>query len=94
MFSKTIETEKYKLLRYDKAILIQRLQLLDENRNVAVVGVCFVFGFLPHVYFHVKLLIWLINTRCGAEHDRDINVTVNILRVGASTLKEEDVRPV
>jgi hypothetical protein len=78
---------------------------LDENRNAAVGGVCVVFGFLPYVHFHVKLLLWLINyglsmriftttARCEAEHDRDINVVVNILRVGASTLKGEDVRPV
>jgi hypothetical protein len=78
---------------------------LDENRNAAVGGVCLVFGFLPYVYFHVKLLLWLINARCGAEHDRDINrdikAAVNILRVGASTLagaftliKGKDVRPV
>ncbi|MDR1379217.1 MAG: transposase [Synergistaceae bacterium] len=25
--------------------------------------------------------------RCGAKHDRDINVAINIIRVGASTLK-------
>jgi hypothetical protein len=75
---------------------------LDENRNAANGGVYFVFGFLPYVYFHVKLLLWLINARCGAEHDQDINqdinrdikAAVNILRVGASTLKGEDVRPV
>ena len=31
--------------------------------------------------------------RCRHEHDRDINAALNIQRVGASTLKGEDVRP-
>jgi putative transposase len=31
--------------------------------------------------------------QCGQEHDRDVNAALNIQRVGASTLKGEDVRP-
>ncbi|MDR1379115.1 MAG: hypothetical protein LBJ36_08700 [Synergistaceae bacterium] len=71
--------------------------------NTAVGGVDSVFGFLSYVYFHVKLLLWLINVRCGCgvEHDQNINqdinrdsnaavnILVNILRVGAFTLKRE-----
>jgi putative transposase len=30
---------------------------------------------------------------CGAAHDRDLNAAINIKRVGASTLRGEDVRP-
>ena len=29
--------------------------------------------------------------QCGAEHDRDRNATINILRVGASTLRGDEV---
>lgn len=30
---------------------------------------------------------------CGAKHDRDRNASINILRVGASTLRGDEVRP-
>jgi len=30
---------------------------------------------------------------CGAVHDREVNAAINILRVGASTLRGEGVRP-
>ena len=30
---------------------------------------------------------------CGAKHDRDRNASINILRVGTSTLRGDDVRP-
>jgi putative transposase len=32
-------------------------------------------------------------TKCSAVHDRDVNAAINILRVGASTLAGEGVRP-
>ncbi|MDR3164280.1 MAG: transposase [Synergistaceae bacterium] len=31
--------------------------------------------------------------KCDAAHDRDINAAINIKRVGASTIRGEDVRP-
>jgi putative transposase len=45
---------------------------------------------LPELDFKVRA--WTC-PECGHTHDRDVNAALNIQRVGASTLKGEDVRP-
>ena len=66
-------------------------QLLKINRFYPSSKTCSICG---HVLAELPLSVrsWQCPT-CDCVHDRDLNAAKNIERVGASTLKGEDVRP-
>ena len=62
---------------------------LAKSKTVYVCSEC---GYKNSEIKDLKIRTWKC-PNCGVEHDRDRNAAINILRVGASTLRGDEVRP-
>ena len=78
------------ILKYEAGNFGTRIIFID--RYYASSQICCECGYKNPEVKDLRVRSWKC-PECGAEHDRDRNAAINILRVGASTLRGDDVRP-
>ena len=79
------------ILKYEASKLGTKIIVID--RYYASSQICSECGYKNPEIKDLKIRKWKCPI-CGVEHNRDRNAAKNILRVGASTLRGDDVRPV
>ena len=79
------------ILKYEASKLGTKIIVID--RYYASSQICSECGYKNSEIKNLKIRKWKC-PGCGVEHNRDRNAAKNILRVGASTLRGDDVRPV
>ena len=77
-------------LKYEAAKFGTRIIFID--RWYASSQICSECGYKNPELRDLRIRKWEC-PECGAKHDRDRNASINILRVGASTLRGDEVRP-
>ena len=78
------------ILKYEAGNFGTRIIFID--RYYASSQICSECGYKNPEIKDLRIREWKC-PECGTEHDRDRNAAINILRVGASTLRGDDVRP-
>ena len=79
------------ILKYEAGNFGTRIIFID--RYYASSQICSECGYKNPEIKDLRIRNWKC-PECGAEHDRDKNAAINIMRVGASTLRVDNVRPV
>ena len=77
-------------LKYEAIKFGTRIILID--RWYASRQICSECGYKNSEVKNLRIRKWEC-PECGAKHDRDRNASINILKVGASTLRGNEVRP-
>lgn len=78
------------ILKYEASKLGTKIVIID--RYYASSQICSECGYKNSEIKDLKIRTWKC-PNCGVEHDRDRNAAINILRVGTSTLRGDEVRP-
>ena len=78
------------ILKYEAGNFGTRIIFID--RYYASSQICSECGYKNPEVKDLRIREWKC-PECGTEHDRDRNAAINILRVGASPLRGDDVRP-
>ena len=79
------------ILKYEASKTGTKIVFID--RYYASSQICSECGHKNPKVKDLKIRFWKC-PECGTEHDRDRHAAINILRVGASTLRGDNVRPV
>ena len=78
------------ILKYEASNFGTRIIFID--RYYASSQICSECGYKNPEVKDFRIRNWKC-PECGTEHDRDRNAAINIMRVGASTLRGDDIRP-
>ncbi|MBR2207689.1 MAG: transposase [Synergistaceae bacterium] len=78
------------ILKYEASNFGTRIIFID--RYYASSQICSECGYKNPEVKDLRIRNWKC-PECGTEHDRDRNAAINIMRVGASTLRGDDIRP-
>lgn len=84
-FYSFVQILKYEALK-NNVIVIEIPQYYASSQ------ICSECGYKNAEVKDLRIRLWKC-PECGTEHDRDVNAAKNILRVGASTLRGDEVRP-